>query len=338
MITRLLTPLICLLVIAHAAAAASDADPFYARYISLAIQGDLSAARALFDDEHWSDNENVQALKSQFEERFESGVERPSSTFLEEVVQAYRAYWRATLLPSESSRSPERGLEDRIDRLLATNNGGTGEGDRFVRLHQALNERGLHVLESASPPMRDLFLWRTQERRAYRVNLYDTEVDLDVVFIDGFALQGWKDFASLGLATTTGWVEDDVLYCLAWAYDTDSENFEVSYLRHEARHLVDLEQFPLMQSEDLEYRAKLTELVHANESLQRILNDFGDKAANNPDSPHAMANWRVIRDIYWSLHGKEMPDTFTGWHMVDGARVNRAARELLKAHTAQQSG
>ncbi|NNJ79610.1 MAG: hypothetical protein HKP19_10170 [Xanthomonadales bacterium] len=88
MITRLLMPLICLLVIAHSTAAAGDAEPFYARYISLAIQGDLSAARLLFDDEQWSDDTGVQALKSQFEERFESEVERSSSTFLEKVVQA----------------------------------------------------------------------------------------------------------------------------------------------------------------------------------------------------------------------------------------------------------
>ena len=170
------------------------------------------------------------------------------------------------------------------------------------------------------------------------MRLSEQRVDVDVVFIDGFMLQGWKDHASLGLATTTGWVEDGVLYCLSWAYDTQSENFEVSYLKHEARHLLDLEQFPDMTTEELEYRAKLTELAHANRSMTRILNDFTDKSAYNPSSAHAIANWRVIRDVYWLLHGEEMPENFQGWTGIDAARVNQAARELLEISTERNSG
>ena len=122
---------------------------------------------------------------------------------------------------------------------------------------------------------------------------------------------------------------------MAWAYDEGTENFSVSYLKHEARHLLDLERFPEMDSTELEYRAKLTELAFANRTLKRVLEDFTAKAEENADSPHAMANWRVVRDIHWSLYGEELPAGFTGWGVVNVGSVNRAARSLLKANTQQ---
>lgn len=330
--------LLVLVLSAQSVAFAGNADPFYARYISSAIQGDLSAARDLFEDDRWKNEPGVLALKEQFEERFQPQHAPATSDFAHAVVLAYRAYWRDNLLNVGAAQTHERILEQRIDELLEREGvRPLGEEDRFSQLRQSLNDRGLHVLESAAPPMRDLFVWRDESPRQFRVHLHDTPVDLEVVFIDDFAVQGWKDFASLGLATTTGWVEDGILYCLAWAYDTESENFEVSYLKHEARHLVDLERYPQMGSEELEYRAKLTELAHANHSLFRVLKDFTAKAAQNPDSAHAMANWRVIRDLYWELNQNEMPEPFAGWDPIDADLVNQAARRLLSISTERNA-
>ena len=41
----------------------------------------------------------------------------------------------------------------------------------------------------------------------------------------------------------------------------------ISYLAHESRHFEDYQLFPKLKSADLEYRAKLTELSMANETL-----------------------------------------------------------------------
>ena len=54
--------------------------------------------------------------------------------------------------------------------------------------------------------------------------------------------------------------------------------------------------------------------------------------------PNTIANWRVIRDVYWLLHGEEMPENFQGWTGIDVARVNQAARELLEISTERNSG
>jgi len=45
---------------------------------------------------------------------------------------------------------------------------------------------------------------------------------------------GWKQFTTLDLVATTGSVEGERLYCLNGPYDRLSEDFRVSYLKHES--------------------------------------------------------------------------------------------------------
>lgn len=312
-------------------------------YIAIAIQGDLSGIPAWFARHSTGEFPDLLQLEQTFHTRFspESGQVSAGTLGLpERIAAAYQAYWRAGLLDPRLTGESERALFAELGKLLATELSGANPAAETIRpaLETALLAEGVHVFEGLTPPLRDLFLWRRQESRQFEVQLTDGPVDVTVHFMDDFLVHGWKDFASLGLATTTGWVENGDLYCLAWAYDTGSENFEVSYLAHEARHLADLERYPDMDPTELEYRSKLTELAFANRTLPRILEDFTDKAAENPASPHAMANWRVVRDLHWQLHGQEMPKTFENWNGVRIGRVNRAARIMLEASNRRMEG
>ena len=88
-----------------------------------------------------------------------------------------------------------------------------------------------------------------------------------------------------------------------------------------------------MSSADLEYRAKLTELVFSVKTTTQLLNDFTRKSAMNPEAPHAYANYRVTRDLYSTINQAELPDSANPWAQINTARVNRAARSLLEADT-----
>ena len=161
----------------------------------------------------------------------------------------------------------------------------------------------------------------------------DRTQKVSVTFVSDIYSRGWKQFATLGLVATTGWVEDGRLYCVDSAYDRISENFEVSYLKHESRHLADFNHFPGLQSADLEYRAKLTELTFASTSTGHLLNDFTNKSANNPASPHAYANYRVTREIYREMFDKPFPASGNPWQEINTQSVNKAARDLLRRNT-----
>jgi hypothetical protein len=145
--------------------------------------------------------------------------------------------------------------------------------------------------------------------------------------------KGWKEFATLGLVSTTGWVEGTRLYCIDGAYDRNTENFRVSYLKHESRHLADFERCPGLPSVELEYRAKLTEIAFTSLTLHGLLDDFTNQSAPTPESPHAYANYRVTRDLYQAMYGEQLPEAGSPWQNVNAAAANRAARKLLRKNT-----
>jgi hypothetical protein len=305
-------------------ARAHGADSISDRYISLALQGDLSQAESLFagtspDNEPMSVIELSQQFQIRFIEQSEDLSPGSGDALVDAVVSAYRKYWILTLMGQLSKQDGDGFLEAALQQVLSEQGQVEIPGhpvNVFEFIGQLFDERGIHFLDTPAPPLRDLFLWQTEENTSYTVSLTDRTQKVRVTFMAGLYSVGWKQFATLGLVSTTGWVEGDRLYCVEWAYDRESENFEVSYLKHESRHLADFELFPELQSTDLEYRAKLTELVFASTSLMRLLDDFTNKSALNPDSPHTYANYRVTRDVYREISGAPFPESGNPWQQV----------------------
>lgn len=81
--------------------------------------------------------------------------------------------------------------------------------------------------------------------------------------MDGFVSRSWLDFISFGNVGTGGWIgKDGSLCCIKSLYDINSQNFKTSFLKHEAQHGYDIKKFSGISSIDLEYRAKLVELIY----------------------------------------------------------------------------
>jgi hypothetical protein len=315
-----------------------------ARYISMAIQGNLTGAEAMLERAEREGAPDALTLLTQFRVRFGANPLAEASVsanpLVNRVAQAYQHYWNQGLMRKTAASESEAELASTLSGLTSFQAPGVspGSNELFERLTERLLHEGLYAFTGSSPPFRDLYLWRTQKTERYEVALTDRTQGLDVVFIDDIITQGWKEYASLGLASVTGWVEDGRLYCILWAYDIDSENFAVSYLKHEARHLADMADYPDMDTTELEYRAKLTELAFANQSLQRILRDFTSKAADNAASPHAMANFRVIHDLYERLSGEMEADSDSiAWVDFRARDINEASRQLLAENSAFHS-
>jgi len=321
---------------------ADDPNLLSDRYISQALQGDLSRAESLFSSINpvtapIFDVELASQFQARFIERSEDLSPGTGDFFTDAVVFAYRKYWTRTLMGDLSNQEGEDFLESSLRQVLSRQGkvGFSGHAATvFELVGEIFEEKGVHYLHTPAPPLRDLFLWKAEEYRNYPVRLTDLTQKVSVIFMDEIYSMGWKQYATLGLVATTGWVEGGRLFCMEGAYDRSSENFEVSYLKHEGRHLADLERFPDLQSTDLEYRAKLTELVFASTSTRRLLADFTRKSAPNPASPHAYANYRVIQDVYREIFGESFPKSGNPWQEVSTQSVSSAARDLLQRNTA----
>lgn len=311
------------------------------RYIALAIQGDLKPALPLLAGVDSSSSAPDQELAAKFQQRF---VERSESTsaasgnaLVDKVVATYRNYWAGALLQTADRAADAISLETALIDSLRKQSGlrlpPTNEEDTWERLRQAVEAQGFYILVESAPPLQDLLIWQKQRETQFEVELTDQVGMVNVVFMSDFYSLGWKHYAALGLASTTGWVDQGTLYCVEWVYAEGTETFEVSYLKHESRHLADLKRFPDLSATDLEYRAKLTELAFATRTQRRLLDDFTVKGAANPESPHAQANHRLTHDLWRELFGSSFPGGSEAWMTISRDKVNRAARRLLVRDT-----
>lgn len=318
--------------------AAAEEQSIYDRYIALALQGDLSHAASLFADPTVKqgppfEQELSQLFQLRFMERTESLSPDTGDPLVNSIVSAYRQYWTQALMGDVTPAQAVQNLDASLSAILAAANGAgtTNDGtDIYQRMGHVLNRKGYGFLETSAPPLRDLFLWKNEEIRKYSVRLADRTEHVNVVFMTEMSSLGWKEYATLGLMSTTGWVENGQLYCVGWAYDRSSESFQVSYLKHESRHLADFDDFPGLDSSQLEYRAKLTELSFASKTLHSLLHDFTQKSAMSPESPHALANFQVTRNLYRELYGEPFPESGDPWTNLSVHRVNRTARSMLQ--------
>jgi hypothetical protein len=320
-------------------------DTLADHYAALAIQGDLGPARDLFREAGPDLSPADRELAARFDRRFIERTEPPrdasGNALIDAVIAVYRDYWINSLLAGLTTADSSAPLQELRAALKEHGWPAVAEfshEETFAAVEAALAAEGVHALAVPAPPLQDLLIWVDQTQQDFEVELTDQTRTVRVVFMSDLHSAGWKHFATLGLVTTTGWVDGGALYCVEWAYAPGSETFEVSYLKHETRHLADFEQFPGLSSAQLEYRAKLTELAFANSTQRRLLDDFTAKSAPNPDSPHALANYRVTRELWRELFGTDFPGGDQAWMSISPTKVNRAARRLLASDTAKLTG
>ena len=185
-------------------------------YVALAIQGDLRQAPSMFEKSVGGGAAGA-ALREQFSERFLEPAVSPASQPAitdpaEAVARAYRNYWRQNLMRENDTSEAEAALVATLSGILQSGSHMTETDLTSERLTlDLLEQSGWHYSVASTPPWRDLFVWKSEQRANFRVELTDVSVPVEVNFMDDIVVQGWKDIASLGQASTTGWVEHERL-------------------------------------------------------------------------------------------------------------------------------
>jgi hypothetical protein len=317
--------------------ARAAASPLAQRYYSLALQGDLSQAGELFAKAASLSEEEAE-LRDRFVARFGTGEEDAVPTtpdpLVAELIATYQDYWRRSLVGELTTEVGENEIEHAVGELLKRHEIDGAEGESaLARARAEVERRGFHMLGGRTLPLMDLLIWQHEDVERYAVELTDSTQPVEVVFLSGFLARGWADYATFGKAHTGGWAGDDRLYCRKSDYDVGSESFRVSYLAHEARHFADYSSFPALDSIELEYRAKLTELAFAESSLLELLESFSSRAEPRSRAPHPFANYAVIRDLRARVASSEVT-TPVDWASVDPATIRTLSRQILDENTA----
>ena len=212
---------------------------------------------------------------------------------LQDILLAYQKYYRDAFYLEQSPEEAAEGLRARLAGLLE---GGAASLDELEELAaEAFRAGGFHFLGGRTGGCYGPYIWRTEELRRYEVELPEGVQEYAVKLLGGFVMESWLSYLTFGLSGTGGWSNGDgLIHCVKRHYDLESESFRVSLLKHEAQHASDQSRYPGMSSADLEYRAKLVELIYSEE--RQLLGRFLQEAdAANPGSGHGLAAERIVR-------------------------------------------
>jgi hypothetical protein len=250
---------------------------------------------------------------------------RSSDELVARIIRAYRQYYRDALLDLSRKDSFERALEERVRDIAKDCGLRIKERHSWASVEALLTKeflrRGYRALFGRVTPFRSLLVWKRERTRIFIVPLMSGPQRVKVVLLDEFVELGWLHYATFGRYYVGGWAKKSALYCVSRAYKHNfrSEAFRVSYLAHEAQHYSDYKSFPGLTQSDLEYRAKLAELI-ASKRPKRLMRKFVAEARNDPKFPHCHAAFRILRDLGTGTRGPE---------------ISLRARQCLADHSAR---
>ena len=212
---------------------------------------------------------------------------------LQDILLAYQKYYRDAFYLEQSPEEAAEGLRARLAGLLGAGAASLDELEELAA--EAFRAGGFHFLGGRTGGCYGPYIWRTEELRRYEVELPEGVQEYAVKLLGGFVMESWLSYLTFGLSGTGGWSNGDgLIHCVKRHYDLESESFRVSLLKHEAQHASDQSRYPGMSSADLEYRAKLVELIYSEE--RQLLGRFLQEAdAANPSSAHGLAAERIVR-------------------------------------------
>lgn len=222
---------------------------------------------------------------------------------LQEILLIYQRYYRDVFYLHVDAEAAAEAMRDRFVRLFRIGDPDMRLGDiEAGAIAEAFRERSYHFLGGRTGGYWGPYAWKTTESKTYDVALPGGTQPYTVRFLDGFISKSWHDYVSFGAISTGGWTDGDgVIQCVRASYNLEDESFTVSLLKHEAQHAMDLAAYPPMSSEDLEYRAKLVELIASNQ--RNLLLPFLHEAdASKAGNGHALAAHRIVEGFMNRLH------------------------------------
>jgi len=345
MITRYFNvAVLALAIISSNSLHAEDSPAFdYTKIYSLCLDANVKPALSLIES---NSTKTLSAkdtkFKTEIENRFKFAEDR--STYLEDKKSEisnlhilFHDYWRKSLLDNNKNYDKEFAdtLRSFFSAEYAIPKSNISDDSLDVYFKKYVESKGLHSVGGISKTGRlyDMLIWSTQKDTTYTIHLHKEIINVRVVLMDRFISLGWEDYATLGKRYPGGWSTRDALFCVEKSYKLDSEHFLISYLGHEGRHFMDLNAYPKLKSADLEYRAKLTELSLARETLYELIGDFIDNANYDSQNGHSIADYCVIRDLSKQFFHVEFEKDINKWNKISVARINKSAYKILQANT-----
>lgn len=218
-----------------------------------------------------------------------------ADSLLNEILLAFQKYYRDVFYLEIGRETAEKQLISRVAAIFGDKNLIKETENIEKHIENAFTSRGFYCMNGLTGGYYGPYIWKNEEVRKYNVQLPEGTADFTVKLLNGFISCSWLDYISFGEFGASGWTDRaGIINCVKKRYDLNDESFCVSLLKHEAQHSVDLKKYKDITSEQLEYRAKLVELIYSEKRM--LLPEFVSQAdVSDPANGHALAAERIAK-------------------------------------------
>lgn len=303
------------------------------KYSSFLVKGNLHDAIKYI--ERFSDQAD---LLNEYKEVFMNNkeVSRSTNNVINELDKIYQKYYRDVFWYKENLEKAETRLFTSLWIFCGENENLEKNSQIEVEVEKIVRKEGYEYLGGDTAGYYGPYIWETSIKETYEVELPSGVEEYSIIMMDGFISRSWLDFLSFGKVGTGGWSgKDGTLCCIKSLYDIESQVFKISFLKHEAQHSIDKRLFSKITSSELEYRAKLVELVYWED--EKIIKMIHLESENSDErNTHSSASHRIISDLSRKLFNTKYEEDLSAFlNKLDEVRF--ASRELLIEDTNRLS-
>lgn len=289
-------------------------------FFGFLVKGELNRAIS-YIKQFPSQIEQYHKYKSLFED--ETYLTYDVDADLRQILVIYQQYYREVFYLNIEENQAAENMVRKFAVLFGLHNCPDLYEAAEQRITAAFTAKGFHILCGKTSGYYGPYIWEITESQTFHVELPNGIQQYTVKFLDRFISKSWLDYISFGKIGTGGWTDGDgIINCVRASYDTRSEAFQVSLLKHEAQHAMDLAKYKNISSADLEYRAKLVELIYSSERnlLEQFINEADTSRKSNG---HTMASGRIAAEF------------LSKPNILSTEDIQAAARELFTKSTAE---
>ncbi len=285
------------------------------------------------------------STKEKYIARFQTKSEKldfkTQDSLIIRTIKIFQNYWIDILMKQHTIRESESRngllLSNLLNSYSYLSDRETGIGantkDIPLQLSNLFKHYGYYSRIERTGNLMDLIIWKKQSKENYTIDIDDTIVNVNVIFIDSTILLGWEGYATFDHFYPGGWTGADTLYCIKKDYDINSEHFNVSYLAHETQHLIDHKYKSKVSGWAAEYRAKLAELSTAEKTTYSLIDAFIKGSKNNSHLPHPYAEYRVIGDLSKEIFKERFVIDTLKWGKISYQEINKVSRKILRQNS-----
>lgn len=241
------------------------------------------------------------------------------------ILRIYQQYFCDVFFLKIKNEEAESKLREKLADFLRINDISELDDLEQNQVTALFKSRGFYFMGGKTSGYYGPYIWKSLEIKTYEVELPKGIKEYKVKLLDEFIMKSWIDYLSFGKISPGGWTDGDgIINCIKSSYDFSSENFRVSLLKHEAQHAMDLSNFKNISSEELEYRAKLIELIYSEE--RKLLEKFVLEAdKSNSGNGHSLAASRIMEGF-----NKKLNLSYIALTELSIRQIQSIARELFE--------